>query len=109
MRTRFIALALTAAAGLSAPMLSPACTVNGYLITVIVPENFPASSSSIFVRKSTSTGAVSSAASFNPTLVAGASAAVMGGQRVLMTATGGGAGACPSGDVGVVTELVLRP
>lgn len=104
-----LAIAIGAAAALSAPMLSQACTATGYVITVIVPESFPTHHATIFVRHPTSTGPVTAATSKNPAMVSAAAAAVNGNQRVLLTAPGGGSGVCPGAAVGVVGELALRP
>ncbi|WP_280155076.1 hypothetical protein [Piscinibacter sp. XHJ-5] len=98
-----------AVAALAAPLASQACTATGYVITVIVPEAFPTAAATIYVRHPTSTGPVSAATSKNPALVSGATAAVTGAQRVLLTAAGGGTGTCPGTAVGSAVELALRP
>ena len=104
----FIA-ATAAIVSFAVPSLSQACTASGYVITVIVPEAFPQAQATIFVRHPTSTGPVTAATSLNPAVVAGATAAVSGNQRVLLTASGGGTGTCAGAPVGSVVELALRP
>ena len=106
---KLIAMAIGAAAVLAAPMISQACTATGYVITVIVPESFPAHHATIFVRHPTSTGPVTAATSKNLAIVSAATSAVSGNQRVLLTAPGGGSGVCPGSPVGAVGELALRP
>lgn len=103
------ALAGSLAALLFSPLLSQACTATGYVITVNVPENFPAGHATIYVRHPTSTGVVTGASSTNFAVVSAAAASVNGNQRVLLRSLGGGVGLCPGLVVGPVLSLDLRP
>ena len=97
------------AAVLSMPLLSQACTAAGYVITVAVPETFPSNHATIYVRHPTSTGVVTAATSTNQAVVSAATSSVNGNQRVLLNASGGGAGTCPGTLVGPIVDISLRP
>ena len=104
-----LAVATALIVGLLAPLAAEACTATGYVITVIIPGNFPTAAATVYVRHPTLTGAVTSAFTTNLAIISAASAAVTGEQRVLMATNAGGAGVCLAGGVGGIASLALRP
>ena len=104
-----LAVAAALIVGLVAPLAADACSATGYVITVIIPGNFPTAAATVYVRHPTSTGVVTSAFTTNLAIISAASAAVTGEQRVLMVTNAGGAGVCGAGAAGAVASLALRP